>query len=245
MDFVEDLARADRLLVCTDFDGTICELGPDAYAVSADPRAIDALQKLADMENTSVAVLSGRHLEGLKLVCPLDPPVIFVGSHGAEPSEGGAALTPEQSDYLEGVDAALTALVEGKAPAFVEVKPYARVLHVAALAEKDPQRAQSLLDDAYDRIPGGMRGHNVVEFAAVKTTKGSWLAEAKRRYDATLFAGDDVTDETAFAVLDQTSGDVGVKVGEGPTAATHRVGGVDDVAELFTALAAARRSALD
>jgi trehalose-phosphatase len=38
---------------------------------------------------------------------------------------------------------------------------------------------------------------------------------------ATLFIGDDVTDEDGFAVLG--SGDLGIKVGEGATKAAHRV----------------------
>ena len=50
---------------------------------------------------------------------------------------------------------------------------------------------------------------------------------------ATLYLGDDVTDERAFEALDPASGDVTVKVGDGDTAATWRV---DDVADVVAAL---------
>ena len=55
---------------------------------------------------------------------------------------------------------------------------------------------------------------------------------------ATLFIGDDVTDEDAFARLG--AGDVGVKVGEGATAAEYRVEDPESVARLLTAFAHSR-----
>ena len=54
---------------------------------------------------------------------------------------------------------------------------------------------------------------------------------------AVLFAGDDVTDEDAFAALSPADGDVTVKVGDGETAAGLRVGSPAEVAELLHALA--------
>jgi trehalose 6-phosphate phosphatase len=56
--------------------------------------------------------------------------------------------------------------------------------------------------------------------------------------DAVFFAGDDVTDETAFVRL--RPDDVGVKVGDGDTAAEHRVADPQAVAALLEQLAAAR-----
>jgi trehalose-6-phosphatase len=46
-----------------------------------------------------------------------------------------------------------------------------------------------------------------------------------------------VTDERAFAVLDDAAGDVTVKVGDGPTAARHRVRDPEAVADLLVGLA--------
>lgn len=246
---VDKLARAERLLVCVDFDGTICPLGTDAYNVTPHPDAIAALEELADLPDTSVAVLSGRHLDGLRYVCPLGPPAILVGSHGAEPTEGGPELTRDDRAFLDQIASQLNDIVAGNHPAFVETKPYQRVLHVAKLAAADPERAAALMEQAMQLDTGGRPvtpGHNVVEFSAVDTTKGSWLAAEKESYTATLFAGDDVTDETALRVLDPAAGDVGIKVStraDVETAAQYRLESVDAMAAYLVNLAAARRSA--
>ena len=242
-----ELAQVDNLLVCVDFDGTICELGPDAYAVHPHPGAIAALEELAGLPGTSVAVLSGRHLDGLRQVCPLREPVILVGSHGAEPTQGGPTLTAEEHAELDRIGAELERIAV--APAFVEVKPYQRVLHVAKV--EDTTLKAAMLQEALaltSRLPP-MPGHNVVEFSAVTTTKGTWLSAEKTRFDATLFAGDDVTDETALAVLDPARGDVGIKIGAATgtvtadTCAQHRLSSVEEMAQFLLRLAAARRSA--
>ena len=62
-------------------------------------------------------------------------------------------------------------------------------------------------------------GKAVLDLAVTEMSKG--LALDRMRGDAAVFfAGDDVTDETAFARL--RPGDVGVKVGDGDTAAANR-----------------------
>ena len=264
---LDRLAGAETLLVCMDFDGTICPLGTDAYAVTPDPRALAALETLAGLPGTGVAILSGRHLDGLRRVCPLGPPVTLVGSHGAEPASGGPTLSDDDRAYLARIQDELAPLIDAHPSAFIEIKPYQRVLHVAKLAAADPDTAASLLARARE-IPTDGRpvtpGHNVLEFSAVDITKGTWLVAEKTRYAATLFAGDDVTDETALEVLDTGAGasagagpDVGVKVRPAKassaaapaacsttaTAASHQLGSVAEVADFLTELAAARQSA--
>lgn len=241
---IADLARAESLLVCLDFDGTLAELNTDAYAVRPNPEALAAIASLLRLEATEVAVLSGRHLDGLAKVLPATPELaglVRVGSHGAEP---GPTPSPADAAYLERIGRALERIATP--PAYVEEKPYQRVLHVAPLAASDPHLAQQLLADALALDTGGRPvtpGHNVVEFSAVDVTKGSWLAQRKRDFAASLFAGDDTTDETAMDVLDQGP-DVGVKVGSQESRARYRVDDVSAMAQLLSQLARERRSYL-
>jgi trehalose 6-phosphate phosphatase len=93
------------------------------------------------------------------------------------------------------------------------------------------------------QLPGveATAGKAVLEMAVVQVSKGAAIDTLRGRLgaDAVLFVGDDVTDETAFARL--KPGDVGVKVGDGDTAAGFRVGAPEVVTALLEALLAARR----
>ncbi|WP_315969057.1 trehalose-phosphatase, partial [Corynebacterium provencense] len=83
-------------------------------------------------------------------------------------------------------------------------------------------------------------GKAILEVAVTDMTKGrylQWYTEATRP-DRVVFIGDDLTDETALRVL--RPGDVGVKVGDGETAAIRRVAGTAEVADVLRRLTDAR-----
>ena len=86
-----------------------------------------------------------------------------------------------------------------------------------------------------------LQGKEVVEVSVVRADKGTALRDLRGRLgvDAVLYAGDDVTDEHAFAVLDAAT-DVTVKVGDGDTRAAYRLAGPPDVAALLARIAALR-----
>ena len=84
-----------------------------------------------------------------------------------------------------------------------------------------------------------MRGKDVVELSVVEADKGT-AVEALRGETgaaAVFFAGDDVTDENVLRRLWPSNGDVGVKVGEGETAAEFRVTDCAAMADLLNDLA--------
>ena len=225
-----------RLLVCLDFDGTLAELDPDPYAVRMHPDAEAAIRRLAAIRDTEVAILSGRHIAGIKQVLPADLPVTIIGSHGAEP---GPQLGQEDQNYLDHIENQLNALATDGA--YVEVKPYQRVLHVAQVHDRDIAATILAAANAIDtQGRPKTQGHNVVEFSAVEITKGTWLNAYKQAFDRTIFAGDDDTDEHAMAVLEEH--DLGIKVGTKPSRATRRVPNVDAMAQLLTQFADEREA---
>ena len=86
-----------------------------------------------------------------------------------------------------------------------------------------------------------MPGKNVVELTVREANKGNAVVALAQvsSSQATLYVGDDVTDERAFAALNPPSGDLTVKVGDGQTAATQRVpdpASVVQMLELFLEL---------
>src|SRR5690606_32486852 len=83
-------------------------------------------------------------------------------------------------------------------------------------------------------------GHHIVEFATSTATKGHAVERLRglTQADAVFYAGDDVTDEDAFAAL--RHGDLGVKCGSGPTVAPYRVANPAEIAEVLTRLAELR-----
>jgi trehalose 6-phosphate phosphatase len=84
-------------------------------------------------------------------------------------------------------------------------------------------------------------GKAVLDLSVMRTSKGTALDLLRERHsaDAVLFAGDDVTDETALTRL--RPGDVGIKVGDGETAAAHRVADPAAMGAVLDLLGQARR----
>ncbi|PRQ11509.1 trehalose-phosphatase [Corynebacterium sp. 13CS0277] len=245
-DDLEPLNRAlaaDTLLFVCDFDGTIAEFSTDPMNVPVNADAIAALRRLGEHPDTEVVILSGRDYAGLKTVSGLSAPVRLVGSHGAEDGGPAGELTDAQRERLDAVTADLEALCARYPGSFVEHKPFHRVVHTRAV----PEHEDTILAQAETMGQGlkHMRGKCIVEFSALATTKGTWVNDQRTAMEnatghpvPVIYIGDDVTDEDAFSVL--RAGDVGIKVGDGATAAAYRVDGVPEAARFLTYCARTR-----
>ncbi|HIY25524.1 MAG TPA: bifunctional alpha,alpha-trehalose-phosphate synthase (UDP-forming)/trehalose-phosphatase, partial [Candidatus Brachybacterium merdigallinarum] len=79
------------------------------------------------------------------------------------------------------------------------------------------------------------------EFSVVDANKGSAVQALARANaaDSWLYLGDDVTDESVFQQIGED--DLGIKVGGGDTAATHRIADPAAARDLLLDLARRRR----
>jgi trehalose 6-phosphate phosphatase len=244
---LRELARVRRLLVALDFDGTLAPEVDDPERARALPEAREAVLRLLALPNTRVALVSGRSLTSLEEVARLPDNALLIGSHGIEirldNPDDAFALEPHEQEAVEVLNEVLGEVADSFDDVWLEEKPAgfalhtrlasdhnSRVAHLVALSE-----AQAEIDDLKIR-----EGKNVLEFAVRSTTKGE-AVEHLRRYtkaDAVFFAGDDVTDEDAFAAL--SVGDLGVKCGPGATLAAHRVPAPPEMAQVLSLLATYR-----
>jgi trehalose 6-phosphate phosphatase len=234
------VATTRRLLVASDFDGTLAPIVNNPADARPLPGAADALVALAGLPSTTVALVSGRALSMLRELSSMPPTVHLVGSHGAE-FDSGFAHDIDQ-DLLARINEELTAIAATRPGVTVELKLASVALHVRNASPADGRDALAAARVAAESWDAELtEGKAVLEFAVVSTDKGEAIDIIRERDDATavVFFGDDVTDEKAFARI--RDDDVGVKVGPGETFAAYRVGSPEDVEAALTHLLEQRR----
>jgi len=227
IDIARLVAASPRpFLVGLDVDGVLAPLvdhADDAVLLAGMGRAVDAVAGMADVY---VAVVSGRSIAGLEQFGFGDH-VQVIGSHGMEARERTMApLGDQERTLLQRLDDAMEAAADQAGDgAWVERKPASVVLHVRQADEAAGPAAIVSLIDAISSIDGATTkaGSGVLEAFARHADKGTALVELGRRLAVatTVFVGDDLTDEDAFAQLSPT--DIAIKVGDADTIAPHRL----------------------
>jgi trehalose-phosphatase len=244
----------DRVLLALDFDGCLSPIVPDPKDARPLPAAREALHRLSAAPGVQLALVSGRPLNELRELA--DPPdaAVLIGSHGAqvEPLLPGYDHDADHGDpagvLLDRLTAAVQEIVDRHPGTVLERKPTGAVLHTRRAPRPAAEQAtrEALAGPATWPDVHLTQGKEVVELAVTDVTKGDALARLRAAVDlpagsgGVLYAGDDVTDERAFAVLDDDAGDVTVKVGEGATLARYRVPDPQAVARMLQAVVALR-----
>ncbi|WP_165168576.1 trehalose-phosphatase [Rothia uropygialis] len=245
-------AATDNLLVAMDFDGTLAPFTTDPEEARALPLSQTALETLAGLPETSVALISGRPLNFLRETADPHNKMLLSGSHGAEFDLSAAgqespelSLTDAQRQALKEATRAVEELVRKHPGSEIEHKPAGVGFHTRTM--NDDAAAQTAEADAVKtlkNIPGVKLtpGQYVVECAVLEVNKGDAMEIIRdfTKANTTIFAGDDLTDEYALGVLG--ADDLGIKVGRAESIARVRVTGPEAMSHALARLAHLRKA---
>lgn len=227
-----------------DFDGTLVEIAPKPDQVRVDPALAPALEKLRTRLGGALAIVTGRPI---RVIDDFLVPARFdvAGLHGVERRVDGVVSGGSAEDHpaLRAQVPALHAAVTDLEHVLIEDKGASVAVHWrlatpsdAAAAEEAVKAAAVALGSAY-RLQLGKAVGEIVPASATKGHAIRALAEnppyADRR---AIFLGDDLTDEKAFAVINETGG-VSVRIGGAETIASRRLIDPEDVRRLLYAWA--------
>lgn len=203
------MPELDRTALLLDIDGTLIDLAPTPRDVVVPPTLGATLQALHERLDGALALVSGRSLTDIDVIfAPLQFPA--VGGHGAEmrlsiESEAVAAHAPPMDNDLKRRFIAISQLSPG---IIYEDKGYSVALHyrLAPEFERAIYEAVSAIRADLPQAPiDVLPGKFVCEIKHAGFTKATGVRELMTHAPFAgrnpIFIGDDVTDESVFAIM--------------------------------------------
>ncbi len=250
-DWLPPMSLSPQILVACDFDGTLSSLTDHPSAAVLHPAATKALQKLAALHpQAHLALISGRSLADLSQRLPLQvPALILSGNHGLEISGTGLDWVHPQAHaarpHLDLLKSYLQGILQSFTGAEIEDKGLSITLHYRRLSAE--QRTHLIAQVGSHPIPPGLQRHEgkqILEFRPhVDWHKGRALHRIMTHlgipHHATVYLGDDTTDEDAFRELGSTGITLRVGPADRPTLARFRTDDPADAAHFLDAIATA------
>lgn len=197
-----------------DIDGTLLDFAPTPREVWVPPELATTLSGLLQRTDGALAMVSGRSLNDIDLIfAPMQFPA--VGGHGAEmrlalDNESVATHAPPMEKELKRRLAAIAKISPG---ILLEDKGYSLALHyrLAPHAEQAIYDAVSAIRADLPNAPiEVLPGKSVCEIKHSGFTKATGVIELMTHEPfkgrRPVFIGDDVTDETVFAIMPGMNG---------------------------------------
>ena len=224
-------------MIALDFDGTLAPLVDDPEDSRMLPEARSALEALTRLDGVSIALVSGRAIESLARVASPLQEWFLVGSHGIEILSPGEVLDYETPWLVpQRLQRGFEGVVSHHPGTRLEVKPFGLALHTRGVEPSLAREAEKEAAAVCDEWEGDLvirSGHGILECSVTEADKGEGLLALVERTgaSATLFAGDDLTDEDGFAVLGDQ--DFSLRVGPGESRARFRIADAAEMAQIL------------
>jgi trehalose 6-phosphate phosphatase len=244
---IKNRPAATRLVLLSDYDGTLADFHPDPTIPRPSKRTRDLLCRLADRDDLSFGIVSGRRVADLRTRTQLRTRVYLAGLHGMEIEVGHRRWqhpdldiaredVRELNERLEEVRQQVPGLIleDKHASVAVHVRGVDGARRAQALDLADGCAAEWVSSGRLRRLTGNLVLEFLPNIACHKGDATLWIArDVEDRYGQpawVLFVGDDVTDEDAFNAIEHG---VGVLVGSRPTAASPQLGSTSEVNTLL------------
>jgi trehalose 6-phosphate phosphatase len=198
-----DLAATALLL---DVDGTLIDIGPSPFEVHVPDELCRSLERLLARSGGALALVSGRPIRDIdRLFSPLRLPAI--GGHGAEMRLHDGEATLRAKPLPEALRRELRRAAAGSGVE-IEDKGYSLALHYRRSPEQEPHlRAlvarvcTAFAHESLEVLPGKA----MLEVKRSGISKGDAVRELMKippfAGRMPVFVGDDVTDESVFALM--------------------------------------------
>ena len=213
-----------------DLDGTLIDIAERPKAVNIDAALRDLLRQLIELTGGAVALVSGRSIADIdRLFLPMRMPV--AGQHGLERRDilGNIHVLKCETEPLHYAAQGLEKLVAQYPKLELEKKGMTLAMHfrrapdLAATVAAIMHRILGTLGSGFELLNGKM----LLEVKPKGKDKGIAIAEFMQeepfKSRVPVYIGDDTTDESGFAVVNEMGGHT-VKVGDGVTGAQWRLG---------------------
>ncbi|MFP9138403.1 trehalose-phosphatase [Devosia sp. XGJD_8] len=243
MSQIDTVSRAvPQLAIFTDFDGTLVELAETPDAIEVADTLLEELRHAMRELDSAFAVLTGREIADIdKYLAPLHLPV--AGAHGTQRRRADGVLEAIDPATVRGAEAiakSVQPLILANPDLLLEKKEGAVALHYRQAPELEAAVRSAMEEAVRDTAGFGLvPGKMVLEARPLGVSKGEALRAFMREEPfigrTPIFIGDDVTDEDGF-IAAQDLGGVGIKLGDGETAARMRIPNVASVHALIRGL---------
>ncbi len=223
-----------------DLDGTLVEFAETPDAARASSETLRVMRSLQEKCGRALAVVSGREIDVVD--CMLHPLVLPVaGEHGLRRRDVDGAIHALAASDIAPIVPWLEERIGGERGVLIERKTSSVALHYRLRPDLEA-RCAALTREIVEARPDLrlIGGKMVFEIACASASKGraiaDFLAEPPFAGRTPVFAGDDVTDEPGFAVVNSRGG-VSIKVGEGETVAAFKAETVGQLSGWLAAFA--------
>lgn len=230
---------ADALFL--DFDGTLAEIAPAPDLVQFFPETREIIDVLSKSFSGAVAIVTGRNISEIDgHMAPLKLPVAGLYGLVHRTAAGDIVDFPVVGKELARASAELKAMVEQHPGLLLELKGQTIALHYRSRPDLGTACYEAV-GTAVQGRPGlkMIEGKMVVEITPSSADKGraveDFLREPPFIGRRPIYAGDDVSDEDAFAVVNALGG-IAIKIGPGPTAARYRADHITEFLAWMTAV---------